>query len=1231
MKKSAGKITVFLFASIMGAVIFIGLNQYHSQKTKRDLQEEEGMFSRKDMEDKAIEFEFEITKDPALGVVPRERLIQAYNYAEQLREEGTRNAIPNFNWVERGPNNFGGRTRSILVDPNDVTKKKVFAASPGGGLWKCTDITSSTPGWAPINDFFANLSVTTITYNPLNTMEMYFGTGEGWSNADAIRGNGIWKSTDGGVTWTQLVSTTGSNYYYVQKMLVHPVTGNVYAATRSGLFRSADGGTTWTKVLGSGTGATSDRIADLEIAADNTLFASAGIFQTDGIYKSSTGNAGSWTLLNNGTSGLPTSGYSRIELSCAPNNSQVVYAMFQSSSTNGLLNIYKTTDGGTNWVTLPLPTDADGGIGTDMTRTQAWYDLISIVDPNNANVVYVGGVDLFKSTNGGTTWQQISHWYGGFGFQDVHADQHSMAFEPGNSNVLYFGNDGGIWRTANGTAAIPTISTKNDGYNVTMFYACALDPTIYSNNFLSGAQDNGSHKFSSSGLNATIEVTGGDGCFCHIDQDQPLYQFTSYVYNNYYRSTDGGNSFTSVSFGNTGSFVNPTDYDNTGNLFYAANGSGQYMLWSNPQSGNTTVNIPIAAFGSNVSHISVSPNTANKVFFGISNGNVVMVDNANNSVSATGTNIKGGSMPTSSVSCVAVQNGNDNHLLVTYSSYGVNSVWETTNALAATPTWTSVEGNLPDMPVRWALFNPNNSAQAILATELGVWSTDLLNGGTTNWAPSNSGLANVRTDMLQIRSSDNIVIAATHGRGTFSSDVFAAPHVDFTANTNITYINTPVKFTDGSYQAQTWSWDFGDATTSAVKNPTHYYATPGLKTVTLTINNNSGLSVAKTNYIQVLPDLGTPYTPAAGGDFETNPLHFGVDTKFGTPFQRGNSTQTNKNGTFSGSNTWVTGLSVATYSSNSDSRLYTPDFNFTAGGTYTLKFYTKHKFETGWDGYRVEYSLDRGLTWSILGAVAANWYDFANTTQATAFPLGEPYFNAQAASFIQKIKDVSFLAGNSTVAFRFVFKSDGSVNDAGAAIDNFEIQGPSNNPLPVELISFTGASVGNHNELYWTTASETFNHGFEIQRSGNGRDFSAIGFVDGAGNSSETKNYSFIDNNISKELYYYRLKQVDFDGKENFSEVIAVTKNNTAPFEVSNISPNPFDDIIYIDFNRPYSGRFIVELMDLNGKVIVAKSEVLKSSAGIKINADNSAISSGLYLMRIIAGGEPRILKVVKE
>src|SRR5205085_3892658 len=145
-----------------------------------------------------------------------------------------------------------------------------------------------------------------------------------------------------------------------------------------------------------------------------------------------------------------------------------------------------------------------------------------------------------------------------------------------------------------------------------------------------------------------------------------------------------------------------------------------------------------------------------------------------------------------------------------------------------------------------------------------------LNGGATVWAPSNTGFANVRVDMLQFRNSDSLVMAATHGRGNFTTDVFMTASPDFTSDKIITYTNKPIKFIDASYHSTSWNWDFGDGTFSTLQNPTKNYAAPGLYTVTLTINSNQ--PAVKTNYIQILPNRGTPYTPSTGGSFDINPL-----------------------------------------------------------------------------------------------------------------------------------------------------------------------------------------------------------------------------------------------------------------------------------------------------------------------------------------------------------------------
>ncbi len=1176
---------------------------------------------KRDRMDLAMQHEFELTKDPATNTIPTERLMVALEYMRTLQSETNKvaGAIPGVNWTERGPNNFGGRTRTIMVDPNDVTGNSVFAGSVGGGLWRTANIGNASPDWIPVNDLMANLAVTTITHSVTNPQVMYFGTGEGYNNADGARGNGIFKSTNGGSTWTQLASTTGSNYYYVNRMICHP-SGDVYAATRNGVFRSQDGGAIWTRVLGSTApgGATTDDFSDIELGADNAIWAStrAG---NGGVYRSATGNASSWTKLNTGANGFPTSGIGRIDIAVAPSSAGVCYAFVVESG----VNFYRTGDYGATWTLLTKPVDAEAGIGNDITRGQSWYDMSIAVDPNNANTVIVGGIDLFKSTNGGSTWQQMSHWWGGYGFQEVHADQHIALYQPGSSSVIYFGNDGGVYRTTNGTNAIPAIAFKSYNYNVTQFYACAIHPTAGQNFFLAGAQDNGSHRFNTAGINATVEVTGGDGAYVHIDQDQPQYQFTSYVYNQYRRSTNGGNSFTTVNLSSsTGSFINPTDYDDAANIMYCGETSGTYRRWENPQTGNTSTVISIAAFsGGSVRHVMVSPNVANRVYFGLSNGRVVRVDDAH-TATPTGTNISTG-MPTSNVSCVAIETGNENHLLASYSNYGVNSVWETFNGGTS---WTSVEGNLPDIPVRWAIFDPTNNDQAMLATELGVWTTNDLSGTSTVWGPSNNGLANVRTTMLQLRTSDKMVIGSTHGRGLFSTDIFTDPFADFIADKRVTYLAKTINFTDASSKASSWLWNFGDGTFSSLQNPVKTYSAPGLYSVSLTIN--ASLSKTVNGYIHVLPNKGTPYTPADGGNFETNVLDFASWNVSGTPYERGNSGVTGKNGTSSGGNAYVTGLS-GNYADNTESHLYSPNYNFSAGGTYSIRFNKKNRVEISWDGFRVEYTLNKGDTWSILGGVSATWYDFTNSAQNTSFPRYEPYFNSTSLTYIARSLDLSWLAGNPNVAFRVVFKSDVTVNDSGIALDDFEIVGPSNAPLPVELISFTGHAEPTHNQLLWRTMSEINNSGFDIQRSTDGYKFEQIGFVSGAGSTTTLQSYNYSDFDLkSSKKYYYRLKQIDFNGEFKYSQIIAVLRNEKSANLIAALYPNPAIANVSLLVPDTKGHPLDVAIINSAGKVIYSAQYILDSG---QLTIDVSRLSAGVYYLKASNGITTELKKMVKQ
>lgn len=754
--------------------------------------------------------EFLMTRDPALGYIPSERLVEARRKTRDMSETSSNRILAGLGWSERGPNNVGGRSRAVIIDQADVTGNTVLVGSVSGGLWRTTNFKAAAPTYTQIASVSANLAITCMAQDPSNLSIMYAGTGEGFGNFDAVRGLGIYKSIDGGITWNLLPSTTvgGTNvadFNFVQKIVVYN-NGHVYASGISatfcnsgGILKSTNGGGTWMRVVGNYTGGGVCTNAfnfigyDIEISAGGDLYASVEDVSTADttigkIFKSpagpTVGNVGTWTDITP----APQAGrfWQRIELACAPSNNNRVYAMTQGTGL-GLDTLVRTDDGGATWVFIDNASWCDQGFasGGDFTRGQAFYDLALAVKPDDDQTVFAGGVDIMRTNNAGASWAQVSQWAAGCAaLPNVHADIHNIVYFPGSTTEFIVVNDGGIYHTTNNGVSF---TAKNTGFNVTQYYSCAVNGASGSDYMLGGTQDNGSHKFTTAGINTVTQATGGDGGFCFIDQLDPTFQITSFTGCNYRVSRNGGTSF---SFGGNfgdGRFINPADYDDAQKILYAC---------GSPRVLRRIVNIAAGAFGGvnitiapnnnySVSAVKVDPNTPNRVLAAFSTGpgavaNVapimVVLDNANGAV--TGVQLTLPAIPAGAyISSIDVENGDPNHYMFTVSNYGVQSVYESTDGGA---NWTSLDNNgvnLPDMPIRWGMFipagfNPGQRVNAIggilLATELGVWSASTITGNTTVWTANNTGMGNVRVDMLELRTSDKLVVAATHGRGLFT-------------------------------------------------------------------------------------------------------------------------------------------------------------------------------------------------------------------------------------------------------------------------------------------------------------------------------------------------------------------------------------------------------------------------------------------------------------------------------
>lgn len=1161
---------------------------------------------------------FERTKDLELGYPPLERLLLAQEQTRRRQEDllnsGTArtNDVTNARWRERGPDNIGGRSRAMLIDLRDPERKTLWAGAVAGGLWKTYDITASDPQWQKVSDFLDNLSVGALVQDPQNPEVIYMGTGEGYGSLSSIAGLGIFKSTDGGESWALLPSSLSSNLNFTQDMLIHPTTGDVYAATSIGLWRSQDQGTSWQKVLGGGFGV-SNFFNDILFSTDGTMLAAAN----NALFRSVSGDAGSWENL---TSGKIQESFTRIEASVSKSDPDVMYLI---GSLGGVASrVYRTGNGGLTWAVRARPENNDG---SEFTNGQAWYDLDIAVDPYDPNHVLAGGVPMRQSRDGGLSWQPYT--------SSVHVDQHLILFDEEIEGVVYLANDGGIYRVTNGKTE-PDPFDRNQGYNVTQFYSCAIHPEAYTSYFLGGTQDNNSLQVVGPGIQPARSVRGGDGLFCHIDELDPNYQLVSSQNGRYSISTDGGITWDGTT-DLSGSFYSPSDYDSESKILYAQTTLGGIYRWNILTNETEQVDISGLPSNFNVSAILVDPTTPNRIYIGSYNtGRIYSIDDAHdgNPVSALPVaNFGGGT-----VSGIDVDISDPEHLLATLSNYGLNNnIYEYRDGAWFPSEGANVPNNLPDMPVRWGIFNPDNPSQAAIATELGVWTTDLLDGNNTVWYPPLPGRGTplTRTDMLQVRKSDRLVLAASHGRGFFTSDVFADPHIDMRF-TPIAYKDYPNLFqASESYQAEFHLWEFGDGNTSNEEDVLYTYNEVGEYDVQLSIRDD--LQAQRTMF--VLPNLPAPYEPDAaayGGNFESFTEQSAAFSVSGSTFERGKSTIPGKDGTKSGDNAWVLGLEENAIQNNTEAYLYLPNFDLSTPGIYEFSFWSKFDLQPTRDGFRVEYSENGGATWEVLGAnVSENWYNTLNGVLPTgAFPIDTRYFSRKVSDWTRFHLNISALSGKGDVAFRFVARSDDSGSFPGLAIDDVAIS-QYDGLLETTIQSFEASfSASTEITVSWTTQPEFYCNRFVVERSLNGKDFEPIHTELATGVSSnvpQTYSYSLLG---QRNLYYFRLQVIseneDSDYEYTFYTDPVVVRRNIEGIEVNLVFPNPFTTHIDLTLTDSAPAEVQATLYNTAGQRLA--SQVVMPAGGIHGRLEVSVPVVGIYILEVQIGEEkPQAFKLL--
>jgi photosystem II stability/assembly factor-like uncharacterized protein len=716
--------------------------------------------------------------------------------------------------ISSGGTLYSGRLTAVAVSPTD--SRNIWIGGADGGVWNSID----GGAWTPKFDGEPTLAIGSIAIDPHSANTIYVGTGESNQSGDSYWGEGIFKSTNGGSTWTQLGGTIFPGAT-IGQLAVDPNNSlDILAAveinlgslppnsptkmspnssghsrsglpmcrvaspgaactsgsilSRAGIWESTNGGTSWTQVLADGSsvdgGEPPDAGTDLVWDPHNSGVAYAVMGnEFDGGTTSYTSIAGVYKSINSGStwtqlkSGLPTGNNIFRGSIGISHDGSTLYTIFANAATSGgtfgaVLNsdVYVSTNSGSSWTAHTVPAD----MASDHSEDQWWYDIYSQVDPTNKATAYIGGVDVWQTTSTGKTWTNITKVYTG---GTVHPDQHALAFQSSTSSSYYFGNDGGVWSGTSGGS----FTNLNSGLNLTQFYGGSLGDVGSDAQLYGGAQDNGESQYPISACSTCRsptaqwnEVFGGDGGDTVVDYSNNATVYEEYVFGQINKSTDGGVHWspatTGISTADPVNFIMPyimspnshTElFAGTDRLYRTTSSASSWSPYSPNQDGST----PVSA-------VAVAPGHDGDVYYGDNLGNIYATTTGGSTwAKVTPTGTTGGL-----VTGLAVDPTNPLVVWATYADFASASGEHLFRSTNGGTSWTDMSLALPNIPFESVLVFPVNHNEIVVGTDVGLFYT---NNSGTNWYQVGVGLPNVAIDQIFTPRDASGLYVATHGRG----------------------------------------------------------------------------------------------------------------------------------------------------------------------------------------------------------------------------------------------------------------------------------------------------------------------------------------------------------------------------------------------------------------------------------------------------------------------------------